>query len=65
MKRFLVILLTAVLLLTCAAAETDSSQKQYVQAWHLALSGEYREAWTAFEQLGDYEDTNCWPTCWA
>lgn len=57
MKRFLVILLTAVLLLMCAAAETDSSQKQYVQAWHLVLNGEYREAGTAFEQLGDYEDS--------
>lgn len=57
MKRFLAILLTAVLLLTCAAAETDSSQKQYVQAWHLVLNGEYRQAGTAFEKLGDYEDS--------
>lgn len=57
MKRFLAILLTAILLLTCAAAETDSSQKQYVQAWHLVLNGEYRQAGTAFEKLGDYEDS--------
>ena len=65
MKCFLVILLTAVLLLTCAAAETDSSQKQYVQAWHLVLNGEYRQAGTAFEKSVTTRTANCWPTCWA
>ncbi|MBQ7848554.1 MAG: WG repeat-containing protein [Clostridia bacterium] len=57
MKRYLAVLLTVLMLLTGAAAETDGRQKDYLQAWHLALSGSYRQAGLVFDQLGDYEDS--------
>lgn len=57
MKRYLAILLTVLMLLSGAAAETDVHQKDYLQAWHLVLNGEYRQAALAFEQLGDYQDS--------
>lgn len=54
LKKFLLGVLTAVLLLTFTACDS----KDYSEAVTLLQSGKYEEALTIFQELGDYQDSS-------